>query len=118
MRSEANEKMKQPIAMGTSIGWMGCPAMLAGVLIGSPAQVKRCALEKPLSRDVPLLCRGVQAPVLQAAQLLANECGHRAHAGLAGALLGGAVVIGVGVDVIGVELAGGVGDELHARDLD
>src|SRR4051812_28468500 len=38
MRSEANEKMKQPIAIGTSMGWIGCPAMLAGVLMEPPRE--------------------------------------------------------------------------------
>src|SRR5688572_32042562 len=29
--SKTNERMNPPMAMGTIIGWIGCPAMLAGV---------------------------------------------------------------------------------------
>src|SRR6185312_14403646 len=62
MRSEANEKTKQPIAIGTIIGWIGCPAMLAGVRMGVPPRLlfRMHALDEVRRRVVPF--RACPAP--------------------------------------------------------
>ncbi len=66
----------------------------------------------------PFQSLGGSAAAIEAAELGAEIAGEGVHRRTAGAGFGVRVVVGVGVDVIGIDRAKGVGDELDAGDAD
>src|SRR5689334_16306500 len=50
--SKMKERMNPPIAIGTSIGWIGCPAILAGVRMVPPG-VGDSMVAPPRCRKAP-----------------------------------------------------------------
>src|SRR5271166_1221576 len=81
----------------------------------------RAGGSKPASLDprlqtVPSL--GRLATRIEAGEFDAEVAGERVHTGAAGASFSVGVVVGVGVDVVGVDRTFRVGDELDAGDTD
>jgi len=51
-----NEKTRKPIGIVSSIGWIGCPAMLTGVRIETSRM--GCEPDHWMNRDKPAFLRG------------------------------------------------------------
>src|SRR5713101_7625600 len=89
-----------------------CPHNI-GVGVSKPERLMEA--RKTLSLSASL---GRVAARIETGQLAAEIAGERSHAGTAAAGFGIGVVVGVGVDVVGIDRAVGVGDELDAGDAD
>ena len=72
----------------------------------------------PCAQGARRLRGGALVTRVERAQLVAEVSGDRTHARHAGGTLGVAVVVGVRVDVVRVELARVIDDELDAGDAD